>query len=524
MVSRLTRSKLIYLALAVTFVVAPLVETLLLFGGLFAATIGDYVPATDDEMYLWRQEATFAAAGFNGGYYTFEEYPARLAFSHYGPHGFVVPLLYGSIGRLVGWQPYTAIVLNMILIAAALAIFVYLRRPTTKQLALLTLFIATFWPLLWQLPANLQEALHQSLAIVLAAVISPWLARPAPLSRRTAILFLLAVLVIALTRQLWALLLFPLALAGLFPGGRPLALLIAAGSTILALASLILAGSPYPNFISDFLSLLDTPRTAAALFFDHLLNNLGQFFTLADRNPLMPLERYQVLLLLLAISGGLLLSLWRGRPRLAGLAAWAKLAPWANSNRPDLFHVANLGVMIATLILFYIAGGDQSFRTLAPYLLMTALLLILGRRYQLVGLLIFTNLLATPFFLQEYNRVKIRNVSFEAEPVAAFQEATQPYLAYDPDLGPWANTLLLDGNLLCYDVRCDYLTAVPAGLGTSYIFFPERLQAPLKSQYLLLGEKGLQQLNRHLGPQLNLQLLTTTPYGDLYLNLDCACD
>ena len=86
-----------------------------------------------------------------------------------------------------------------------------------------------------------------------------------------------------------------------------------------------------------------------------------------------------------------------------------------------------------------------------------------------------------------------------------------------------SHPLLLDGQLLCYQVRCDYLTAVAAGRGVSFIFFPERLRAPLKSKYVLLSPAGYSTVSARLGPALHLQPLRATPVGELYLNLDCAC-
>jgi hypothetical protein len=55
---------------AVAIVLTPLLVTLLLVHGVIRASLHDFVPATDDEMYYWHQIASFSRVGFASGNYT----------------------------------------------------------------------------------------------------------------------------------------------------------------------------------------------------------------------------------------------------------------------------------------------------------------------------------------------------------------------------------------------------------------------------------------------------------------------
>jgi hypothetical protein len=501
-------------ALAALVVCLPGLATLLLLRLFLGASVTDFVPATDDEMFLWRQEVTFAEAGLDGGFYTYEEQRAAFSLSHFGAHGVAFPLLFGTLGRLIGWTPYTGIILNLIVVTLALAMMVLTSRPNTRQLALLALLLLTFWPLFWALTANSQEALNLALAILFAILLASWLKGERLVTVGNRALFTLGVMAVGLARPFWTLLLIPV--AALTPGyrRRPLYWLVALGAIAVTFLAVVYTSAPFPNFLRDLLQTISkAPANVAGLFFSHLRGNVLQFFPLDENNPLFFLARFQVLFLLLVFVALVALAIWRKR---------SQFSDREGSNRQNLFHSLNLGLLLATVVLFYIPNGDPGFRLYTPYILLTAILLVAYGRYWLVVLLIAAHLAAAPLFFSELKAKRERHFSFAPNEVAAFRQATEPFLEYDSSASPWENTLLIDGGLLCYRVRCDYLTAVPPGMGISVIFFPERLQAPLKSKYLLLDDEGRQRLVARLGDRLHLRLLTPTAYGDLYLNLDAA--
>lgn len=507
--------------LAAAVFLAPLLVTLLLVRVGLRASLFDFVPATDDEMYYWHQVYTFSAVGFEGGYYTYEEHPAAWPTSHYGAHGPVYPLLYGTLGRLVGWERYTVVFFNLGAVSLAVLAFLALARPRPVQLAWLGLLLATFWPLYWEIVSQMQEALHLSIALVLAGVFYRLLRRPGPRPVWVTLSFVAALVLASLLRPFWILLLLPYLLLTARRPGWPSWLASAAASGAAALGVLGVVtyfSAPYPNFIRQLLdtalvSPLGGARTLAAQIVQHFL----RLPTLEAGTPFLDLARLQFLAVLMAVAAVCGVVLWRSRPLRLGWRA-------ALAHNPDLFFSLFVGGSItAVLLALYTPLGYPGFRMLAPYLLLTALLLVMRRRRALAGLVLAINLLLAPSFVSGFMRAKLRNFSYDQAEVAAFAAVIGSDLDYDPTADAWANTLLLDGQLLCYEVRCDYITAIPAGRGVSVIFFGPRLQQQLKSKYLLLGDSGLEKLRRFLGDRLHLRWLRATPVGDLYLNEDCAC-
>src|SRR5215510_2407344 len=97
----------------------PAIVTIALVAVLVKATLLDYFPKDSDELAYHQEIAAFARAGFGGGYFTILEQPASLAFSHFGPHGPAFPLLYGSVGRVIGWTRQSGPIFNLAVLALA---------------------------------------------------------------------------------------------------------------------------------------------------------------------------------------------------------------------------------------------------------------------------------------------------------------------------------------------------------------------------------------------------------------------
>lgn len=508
------------IALAVLLVLLPALQAMLLVYFAFGASLFDFVPATDDEVLLWHQELSFNAVGFAGGYYTYEEQPAAFSVSHFAAHGPFFPLLYGTLAKPIGWQPYTGVLLNIFVLTAALAIFVYAARPTLSQIFILGAVLLTFLPLIFEIPSNTQEALHLSFAIVMAVVFWSLIKQnqPPPIGVLAGLVVL--ILFVSLMRPFWALLLVPLAWLATVKQRRLIRVLCLAGALLLVgivFVVVVYISAPYPNYVRELAATFQvSPYRGLGLFRDLLVNNIWGFLGRRDTFYVSVIERLAMVALvaLLGISAGQLVL--RNKKHALDAAARSELhAKW--------FSIYNLGLIPAIVIALYIPTGYQAWRVFAPYLLLTTLLLLLAKKYKLVLLVICVSLVSIPFFVPLYLREKARNFDFDRATVNAFADLTTSELAYDRSASPWCNTLLVDGKLFCLNGQCDYLLGVPAGRGLSLIFFPERLSAPLKSKYLLLGEQGKAILDEKLGAQLRIQPVRSTTVGTLYRNEDASC-
>src|SRR5262245_14405824 len=69
----------------------------------------------NDQTRLWQTALTMHEVGFEGGNYTLNEHTGRLGISHFDVKGPYYALVYGNLARVVSWEPYTPLYINMIL-------------------------------------------------------------------------------------------------------------------------------------------------------------------------------------------------------------------------------------------------------------------------------------------------------------------------------------------------------------------------------------------------------------------------
>jgi len=157
------------LRLLVAFIPSLLVIAILHFR--YDTNIYEHVPIWNDEVGYWHQAATFAAVGFQGGYYALDENPAPAAWTRFDVHGPWYPMIYGTIGRLLGeWELYTPVVINLLLYTLAVCVFIYTVQPNFVQLVVMGLILASAHPILLYLPTAMSEGLQAAVGLLIAAI------------------------------------------------------------------------------------------------------------------------------------------------------------------------------------------------------------------------------------------------------------------------------------------------------------------------------------------------------------------
>jgi hypothetical protein len=513
---------------ALPCVLLPLLPAVMAVGlvyALFGTHPGRFVPHLTDEFNYWHQIATFAAHGWNGGYYTVEEHPAAAAFSHFGVHGPGYVVLYGLIAKVVGWHLWSAPVFNMAVLALALAAFSALARPGPGRVGLAALVVALFWPLHTFLMTNMQASVHFAAAIVLAAVFARLLAaRDAP-PRAVAALGLVLIAAAALLRPTWAILLLPLFLLALPPGvvRRPgpavFAVLGAAVLTGVLFAVYNHLAAPFPvNILAQLKERLahGNPLGAARTLAAYAGNNLGAFLVVPDspRHALAMAQRIAVLALA-AYSGVRLVRAARAR-RAAGGRAWGL----SDADAADGFHVVNLLGITVLCVLLRPLDTFHDYRPMAPHLLLSVLVHALSGRK--VATLAFAGVYAvlSIAFVSEYRVYHYprfyggESPLFSPSERALYQARVADRIRFDPAAGPWTNTLVVDRG--AYDKR---LLAIPPGIGITRVFDWDRVDAPLKSRWLLI-HRGSYPGAVARAPRM--RPVAVTRFGTLFVNPDTA--
>jgi hypothetical protein len=495
----------------------PAIEISILLAAFFGRTLLDHVPGiVNDAIDYWLEARAFAVAGFHGGYFTIDERTARASFSHFGSHGPFFPMLLGTLGRLLGWHPWSIPVLHLAMLTVALWIFARCVLPGRGR-ALTALSLATFWPLFLFLPTSLQEGFHLTAAVLLAAALRPILDGRAPSAFGRA--WLLALLVVAvLLRPSWGLLLPPaFALLSGATSWRRRAL--AAGWGLATWVTLVAAFSytKAPFGREEFLFLKAARlQTGASALIAHTAMNARRF---VDSGSALEIWS-RFLVLTLAVASGILAV--RRRPR-----------------RELAFHAWNLGSLLLATSLTYVFGPWADYRVLGAHLLLSQVLLMTSRAEtaRRLGVLALLAQVASvgPFF-EAFPRLG-ESYRYDAGRIEAFGAAARGVVRFDASRDAWCNTLLTVNPPYFYPEMVD----LTAGVGVTMVFGWEGAPRPaFRSLYVLLDPDDPRRWSlgaptvTQVGPEhvrvtrgswlsLNLKPLAATPVGTLYRNLDARC-
>ena len=84
----------------------PLLATSILVKTLFNYDLSHFQLSRtwNDEIANWHEVNTFKSVGFDGGYYSIQEFIARSTFFRFGVHGPAFAAFMGSLARVFGWS------------------------------------------------------------------------------------------------------------------------------------------------------------------------------------------------------------------------------------------------------------------------------------------------------------------------------------------------------------------------------------------------------------------------------------
>ena len=492
------------IALGGLVVAAPAVVTCGLLAALFDATLLDYFPLVSDEIAYQRQIAAFVQAGFNGGYFTAYEQPAPFAFTHFSVHGPAFPVIYGLIGRMVGWELYSGPMFNLAVLALATSVFLVMGRLSRAQIAAAGVVILTSWWVLLMASITMQESLNQAVMIVMAGFVAR-LMHPDTKQHGRLLLGALVILGIAsVLRPTNWIVAVPLVLLGM-PWQRPLHTALATLGAALGIPMFWLLwrylSAPIPGLAIEWAPATSSGAIGmiATYFVDHLREN-AEIFEVA---PFLEAPFFQhVMFESVAVALGCTV--------LAASGARRGALPF----KVDLFILLVLGLALVAFLGFYFDSEASISRVTAPFLLLSLLVFVATRlRTWMIVAAVAANLLVVPSFLATYRQW--RGDLFRNDPARydLFRAQLSPWLTFDARRSPWCNTLLTT----TYERE---IVAVPAGVGLSVGSPSNNVAVPIKSGYLLLRQDGVEDFAR----KARLQHLATTALGELYANRDAACE
>jgi hypothetical protein len=464
----------------------------------------DFIPFWNDEVNYWHETKTFVEVGFEGGYYTVIERPPAASFTHFYTHGPWYPLIYGGIGKLIGWQLYTGVILNLVIVGLGLILFCWMARLNNWQITATGVVALTFWPMTLYWITNMQEATQHFIAILGAAVFYVVITRQAGLSRRTQIAFIGFLFFSAVMRPSWAILFLPYFL---FTGRRTFSgTAIAFAKTLIFTAAALLinsyVGAPGNNSVFAVLSAFSNGIGAGLqAVWVQISTNFRDYVALLQINPLDTM-------LLLQVAGTI------GITAVIVVIVWLR-KPTSTMLQENILHVLNLVLIILACFVLYLANGY--FKTVSLHLLLSLLVMIAFKRWRVAALIIIVNILWISPFLSMYQAWTAWHFPPGHQAIETFQAQTASVMAYQPGVDPWCNTLLFH-----VDKYLPELNGAPAGIGLSFYFGDDLPMLEFKSRYILLTAAEIDFLS-YLPDPPELSLIAETNLGRLYLNLDSAC-
>jgi hypothetical protein len=470
------------------------------------ATLSDYRPYSPwyDETGYWVWIRSFSHAGLDVGYNAPNELIAPATFNHYGEGSPIYVYLYGTIGRLIGWSPGLPVLINFALLALAIFLFTYSTKLHPVQIIFTGLIAVTTWPILLYLPMTTHETLNQAIGFVVAAIFFRLLTEPTGIKPLTRLFFVIAIYLAALTRLSWGLLLVPVifySLDGSVPRRLFLALLFGIGLYISA--TLITSYLVPPANNSIFFTIRESLVRGPRVFVEHIVS---QFYLMFQHDRFNP--NIAVMFQIFVIIGWSLVRLARS------LQSGVSIAALVESR--STFNVYNMGTLALAGLLFYLQEGF--YRTFAPSMLVTYLLLAARKDYRFLATLLAVNLAFFYFYLTAdtgYATIVQADFQTDASQYTPLEAVLAKHIVFDSAApNPWCNTLLIPLNF--YDYR---LTLIPPGIGISYIANADTIRVPIQSKFLLLD----QEMYELLGNRLHVNLLESSSIGNLYLNMDSGC-
>lgn len=386
------RNRALHLCAALFFIASPLLIMLLL-SALAGQNMFLAKPYLNDEVDYWRVMYSVKECGLNfGSTEHLVGYTAPIG--PLGSHGVSPLAAWLWYALLLPWTDSAIVIAGVILLVAAMALFVLIARPGTVQLLLMGLLTLLFPPLVRYINLSMMEMPCYAGLIVYAALLFRYgreCGGALPKSRWTLPLLLLCGAWCTVLRMSNVVLFFPAIL--IFCDNKLSWKLL--GCLVLYALGLLafnwcfsLFVAPYPDVLYTLMQSESLTELLRGLYHNTVSNILHFLDPRSDNSLPQALARYSYLLSLVFLLGMTLLKKRDRRLRLT----------W----RWDYFGVFMAGAgCLALVVMIYFVFDWRDYRTLAPMAYFMLLWLLLrwpaegrGFRRGLLALLVFAALMA----------------------------------------------------------------------------------------------------------------------------------
>lgn len=466
-------------------------------------------PSLSDEIIHWAQPAAFRDAGFNSGYFTANEKTARISLFRFYAWGPAPPVFYGVIAHFIEWKFYTPLLVNLVLFGIAIVAFINIQQLNWRQIVWIALLVMTYPPLMLYAAIIMLEVLSHAVAVGLVLLFA-WLIAQKHITERHLIVAVIAICLVATIRATWSVLLIPLFILHFVekPTWRRAVLDFSAVIVLVGAMFLLYLNwsSSYPNVRNMAFERMSVDLVESTL---RMIGNLQRNIRLAfEGNVAHLVMRLQLIIIVV----GAVFMATRGTRR-------------STIQQPEHRLAIVLVCGLLGIFMFEVIGHEMAdwrdYRVFAPYVLFAMLLLIVSNRQRFVGLMIALSLISYVDIWPTY-----LNVLKDFNPANSYTSRMETHEALFHELNvrfdstaesPWCNTVFYTVH---YFLDPGVLVAFDDAMGLTLLNQTSLLPEKIRSHYLLFDDPTV----AYLGDRVQLRLLVELPVGNLYENLDSACN
>jgi hypothetical protein len=390
------------------------------------------------------------------------------------------PILYGLVGKVVGWHVYSGPLFNCGFLTLALFVFCLVHKPTALQALVGAFFLMTYWPCYLYLISNSQDPIHLAAAVLFGTCFAALLAQqPITRTRIFHAAFWVLLIYMSLMRISWAAMIFPYIVLNrplLSPRDLYLRILQAVIGMVILLLAFRWLCAPYPGDDAAFLmnKIVKPDITSIRYVLAHAWYNFKCFVT-----PSLTYGSFWpgILVFYEAVALG---SIMVVIAILGAVSSWTRHR-FRLSLPEALFHSYNIWSMAVAMIFFYYVDRNGGWRMFSIHFLMSAVMLIVSVTPRLYWLVIgagIVNLSCVIPCLEHIENFTIYRF-LGPQTTRSFASAIEGLIVYEEGADPWRNTILADRYPPCF-------AGLPPGIGVSIYSTPGEFPSSPKSKYLLV--------------------------------------
>lgn len=127
------------------------------------------IPTYNDEVTWYSQVEAMIQYGHPLGYEGYNG--THAAVGTFGPWGIATLLPYAAIGKIIGWELHSMVFANVILLSAAIAVYIFLTKPSVRQIVLIGIGYLCMTITIGYSVLSMAESLRYALAIIMTAML-----------------------------------------------------------------------------------------------------------------------------------------------------------------------------------------------------------------------------------------------------------------------------------------------------------------------------------------------------------------